>query len=190
MNGISAALVRATNLVPRRIRDTLYVRLFGWLKVPMIAYVRPIVEHLDDDRCVVRIPLSRRSRNHVRSMYVGAFAVGGDIAGGLLALRAAQRRDVVVVPIFRDFYADFFLRAEGDVLFTCTDGPAIKAGVEQAITSGQRVNLPVHVTATVPSKRGVEPVAHMTMTLSIRRGGAAGQLQPLTEAPSWVPGRV
>ena len=45
---------------------------------------------LSDDKCVVKVPLKRRSRNHLRSMYFGALAAGADCAGGLIAMRLIE----------------------------------------------------------------------------------------------------
>jgi hypothetical protein len=35
--------------------------------------------------------------------------------------------------------------------------------------SGERENMPVHITATVPSKLGEEPIAKFVLTLSLKR---------------------
>jgi hypothetical protein len=56
----------------KRFKQTLSVRALGWWKIPLIALVRPQVVEMGDDRCVIRIPLRRRTRNHLGSMYFGA----------------------------------------------------------------------------------------------------------------------
>ncbi len=71
--------------------------------------------------------------------------------------------------VFKDFKADFLKRAEGDTLFTCLDGEKVRNAVIAAGESDVRVDVPVHITATVPSKLGDEPVAHFELTLSLRR---------------------
>ncbi len=48
--------------------------------------------------------------------------------------------------LLQDFKAEFLKRAEGDVFFTCEDGPAIRALVEKAMATDDRVNSPVRVT--------------------------------------------
>ena len=59
-------------------------------------------------------------------------------------------------------------RAEGDIHYICSEGKAISAAVEEAIRTGERVNLPVPVIATVPDKFGGEPVAEFIITLSMK----------------------
>jgi acyl-coenzyme A thioesterase PaaI-like protein len=159
----------------RHLKETAYLRTFGLLKVPMLFFLSPSVEELDDERCVVRVPLTIRSRNHLKSMYFGALAAGADCAGGLMAMRLIQKAERAgegkVALVFKDFHAEFLKRAEGDVHFTCTQGAQVRALVAQALASGERENLAVNVIATVPSKLGDEPVAKFALTLSLRKKG-------------------
>ena len=48
-------------------------------------------------------------------------------------------------------------------------GEEIRKLVEQAMSSDERVNMPVHIVATVPSKTGNEPIANFTLTLSLKK---------------------
>jgi acyl-coenzyme A thioesterase PaaI-like protein len=150
------------------LRETLFVRLFS-LRVPVLLFLGPRVERLDDARCEVSIPLRWRSRNHVGSMYFGALCAGADLAGGLAAARRIRDRHPRVGLIFADVSARFLKRADGDVRFTCADVPRIAAAVAEADASGERVTIPVEVVATVPSRYGEEPVATFTLGLSLKR---------------------
>ncbi|MGK5083177.1 DUF4442 domain-containing protein [Bdellovibrionota bacterium FG-1] len=161
---------RVLSSIPTTFKETILLRTFGILKIPMLFFISPSVLEVSDERCVVKIPLTRRSRNHLNSMYFGALAAGADCAGGLIAMRTIQTEgDGKVSLIFKDFHADFLKRAEGDVHFTCIQGQEIRALVRKAIESGERENLAVHVVATVPSKMGQEPVARFVLTLSLKR---------------------
>jgi hypothetical protein len=60
-------------------------------------------------------------------------------------------------------------RAEGEVWFTNDDGPLIQDLIARALSSGEREEATVHVTATVPSKLGAEPVAKFELTLSVKK---------------------
>ena len=132
-------------------------------------FIGPTVSALSNDRCVVKVPLNRRTKNHWNSMYFGALAAGADCAGGLIAMKLIQERGNLVSLLFKDFQASFLKRAEGDVFFTCEDGEAIQKLVQKAIETGERENMPVRVTATVPSRLGAEPVAEFVLTLSLKR---------------------
>lgn len=156
-------------LLSPHLKETAYLRAFGFWKIPLIFLVSPSVLEMSDDRVVVKIPLKRVTRNHLKSMYFGVLAVGADVSGGLLAMRKIQESGDPISLIFKDFRAEFLKRAEGDVHFTCEQGKEIAALVEEARATGERVELPVHLTATVPTKLGQEPVARFVLTLSLKK---------------------
>ncbi|MDZ4675923.1 MAG: DUF4442 domain-containing protein [Oligoflexia bacterium] len=151
------------------LKETFILRTFGLLKIPMIFFLRPSVVDVSEKRIEIKIPLSRRSKNHLNGMYFGALSVGADCAGGILALRLIHKRKEKISLIFKDFKADFLKRAEADVHFSCEDGDAITELVERAIKSGERENLAVNVTATTPKKTGKEPIARFVLTLSLKK---------------------
>jgi acyl-coenzyme A thioesterase PaaI-like protein len=156
--------------VLRRFKQTLGLRLFGWLKIPLLAAVRPSVVELSETRCVVRLPLRRRTRNHLGSMYFGALAIGADCAGGLLAMDQIKRSGGRISLVFKSFQATFLKRPESDVYFICEGGLAIRDQVRRALESEARVTEPMAIQAAVKSADGAfEPVAEFTLELSLKR---------------------
>jgi acyl-coenzyme A thioesterase PaaI-like protein len=151
------------------LRATLALRAWAFTKIRLISYVRPRVVEMTDERCEIVLPLSWRTRNHLRSMYFGALCTGADAAAALAALKASRKAGGRIAVVFKDLRAEFLKRAEGDVHFACEQGREILALIEKADASGERENLPVRVVATVPKLSGSEPVARFTLTLSVRR---------------------
>lgn len=156
------------NSVPKKLQDTMFVRLFGLMKVPLIFWVAPSVVSLNDQECVIKIPLNRRTKNHLNSMYFGVLCTGADIAGGLVAMNEITASKKKIALSFKDFNAEFLKRAEGDVHFICTQIPEIKKFVKEVIESGERMNFPVHIKATVPGINPHEEVARFILTLSLK----------------------
>lgn len=154
---------------PTYFKETALLRAFGFFKIPMLFFVSPTVVELSDLRCIIRVPLNRRTKNHLNSMYFGALSVGADCAGGLLAMRFIRDQGNKVSLIFKDFHAEFLKRAEGDVFFSCEQGQELKELVQKTMESGERENLPLQVIATVPSQFGSEPIARFTLTLSLKK---------------------
>ena len=153
-----------------RLRQTFGMRLFGWLKIPLLASVRPSVVELTERRCVVRVPLRRWTRNHLGSMYFGALAIGADCAGGLLAMDQIRRSGGGVSLVFKSFQAAFLKRPESDVYFICEEGEAIRDQVRRALASEERLTEPMHIQAAVRLDNGTfEPVAAFTLELSLKR---------------------
>ena len=101
-------------------------------------------------------------------MYFGVLSVGADIAGGFLAMKLIRSRKANILLIFKDFHAEFLKRAEGDVHYICNESKKIAQAVDETLRTGERVNIPVPVIATVPEKFGDEPVAEFSITLSLK----------------------
>lgn len=153
-------------------KANLYLNAFGFFKVPFIWLARPKILHLDSQRVEVKIPLKRRAKNHLNSMYFGVLAVGADVAGGFMAMSKAQESGKQVSLAFKAVEGQFLKRPEADVHFICEDGGVIDEMLEQTFSSGERVNQKVKITATCPSLHGSEPMAEFYLTLSLKQKGA------------------
>lgn len=146
---------------------TWMIRLFGLTKVAMIAYCKPSVILFNESTLEIKIPLNRRTRNHIKSMYFGALSVGADLTGGFLALPPIQKSKRKIVLVFKDFNAKFLKRAESDVHFICKDGKAVKDLVDLAIKTQERQNYKLNIIARTP-KISDDIVAEFELTLSIK----------------------
>ena len=156
------------NLISERTRENLALRWFGLSKIPLLFYVGVTIVDVSPQHMVVRIPLRRRTRNHLGSMYFGVLCAGADCAGGALAMSLIRRQREPISLVFKDFNAEFLKRAEGDVDFCCTQGTEITELVLLAATSGERVERQIEVIATVPALSN-EPVARFKLTLSLKK---------------------
>jgi acyl-coenzyme A thioesterase PaaI-like protein len=151
----------------RKFNTTWIIRYFGITKVPLIWYCRPkVIEHTDE-RLEIKIPLRRRTKNHLGSMYFGVLAVGADVTSGFLAMDPIMKSGRKIALLFKDFKADFLKRPEGDVHFYCADGLAVRELVETAIKTGERHNYTLTIEATVPSI-SQDVVARFELTLTLK----------------------
>ena len=101
-------------------------------------------------------------------MYIGVMTVGVDLVTGLTAMLKIRESKRNVILIFKDLKANFLKRAEGDVHYICNESKKIARAVDKTLQTGERVNIPVPVIATVPEKFGDEPVAEFSITLSLK----------------------
>ena len=146
---------------------TAIIRLFGLTKVAMIYYCRPKVIQSTDELLEIKIPLNRKTRNHLNSMYFGALSIGADITGGFLAMPHIRESKRNINLVFKDFNAKFLRRAESDVHFICTDGLAVKELVQQSIKTKKRQNYTLKIIAKTP-KISDDIIATFDLTLSIK----------------------
>jgi acyl-coenzyme A thioesterase PaaI-like protein len=155
-------------LLSVKTRETLALRWFGLTKIPVLFYFGVSVTEISSERMVVRIPLRRRTKNHLGSMYFGALCAGADCAAGAFAMHLIKQQPKYVSLVFKDFSAVFLKRAEGDVDFCCAQGKEIAELVAQAVASEERVEQQLEVIATVPSLSD-EVVARFKLTLSLKK---------------------
>lgn len=153
----------------QRLKETAFLRTFGLLKIPMIFWIAPRVLEMDDEGCSILVPLNYRTRNHLGSMYFGTLCAAADVAGGLLAMRMIQATGNRVNLVFKDFHADFRKRPDADAVFTSRDGAKVRALVERALASAERVEETVKIFATCPAKYGEEVVAEFALTISLKQ---------------------
>jgi hypothetical protein len=157
-----------------RFKQTVGLRLTGLLKIPLLGSVRPSVVEWEADRCVIRVPLRRWTRNHYRSMYFGALAIGADCAGGIMAVELIRQKKANVSLIFKSFHAEFLRRPDADVYFICDAGARIRDLVDRAMGSDQRLSEMIPLTAAVRTPDGgYEPVARFLLELSLKRSDRA-----------------
>lgn len=143
------------------------LKLFGLTQVPLLFLAQPKVMRLDSNGCEIRLNLNFVNKNHLSSMYFGAQAIGADTAVGLLAMdKARAHTDVKVVPVFKNFKANFLKRAEGDLLFVCEAGEQVGRMVDVAANTGERVT--EEVTAVARLLETGEVVSEFSLGLSVR----------------------
>lgn len=156
----------------KTLMPTLFVRYFGWRWVPMLAFIRPVVIELSEERVVIKIPLIRRTKNHLGSMYFGVLAAGADLAAGFVAIREIGeigKSGIKIAMVFKDVQGRFLKRVEGDAHFVCQSVQAIKALAAKANATGERQEITVPIDVLVPSKLGEEPAAQFALTLSLKK---------------------
>lgn len=152
-------------------KETWILRSFTLLKLPLIAFLGPRVDRMDEERVEITIPLSYRSKNHLGSMYFGALATGADLALGFLVMREIQKREKKIELIFASFQAEFLKRAKADVKFVFDQGAALQEMLDEVTESAERVTREFDVVALTPSVSGDEPVARFKLGLSLKNRG-------------------
>ena len=151
------------------VKYTFFIRCWGFLKVPMIAWLRPVVVEFSEDAVAIDLPLFRRSKNHLNSLYFGALCVGADVAGGLLAMHAIENKKLPINLVFSDLSVKFLKRATAKTRFTCRDGQKIKTLIDSAMAGTERVSTTVTITATCPSVSTNDTVAEFLLTISMKK---------------------
>jgi len=151
-----------------KLKMNAFLRVYTFMKIPLISWIHPSVVELNGERSVLKIPLSRRTRNHLHSMYFGAMAIGAEVSVALKAVKTIVDSKKPVDYVFKDFKAEFHKRAEGDVHFIFEDARGVEELTKLAIESGERQTKTFHGYAVVPSKDPNEKVLTYAVTLSMK----------------------
>lgn len=139
--------------------------LLGAVKIPLINFCRPRLIEMNDTTVKVKIKLRRRTKNHLKSMYFGALAVGADVAAGIHAFYFAEKSGKKVSFAFKGVKAEFLKRAESDITFVSTEGELVQKAFDSSADSGERVNQPINVIAYNTQQ---EEVATFEMIVSVK----------------------
>lgn len=150
------------------LKETIMLRCFGLMKVPLIWSVSPKIIKMSEEESVVGIKLKRKTKNHLNSMYFGSLCIGADLVGGLCAYSYAMKKGKFSLA-FKSFSADFHKRADGDVLFVNKQGKEIRDFVDEAMKSNERKNMMIDIYAVCPDKYADEKVASFKLELSLKR---------------------
>ncbi len=150
-------------------KNNLFLSLYAWTKIPLIAFCSPKIIEMSDTRTVLKIKLGFRTKNHLSAMYFGALAIGSELCIALLAVKKIKDSGVAIDFLFKDYNAQFLKRAEGDVLFICEEAHVVIEQINQAKNSTERINRTMTAYAIVPSISETERVATFTLTLSVKR---------------------
>ncbi len=146
------------NRLPESLRTKALFRL-GLMRVPMMGYIRPRLVELSANKVVVRVDLSRRTRNMYTSMFLGAFTVAADCVAGVFPVKFMLETGHRVPPIVKTSSAEYYKRLNSYAHFTCTQGDELTRLCKQAVATGQRLEASIDVLGTAPQEFGDEPVA-------------------------------
>jgi hypothetical protein len=156
------------NRLPERFRTKLLFHA-GLIRIPMMRYIRPKLIESSDANVVVRVNLSRRTKNMYNSLYLGALAVGADCVTGFFPAKFMLETGHRVPPIIKTSSAEYYKRVNTYAHFTCTQGTELWELCNRAVSSGERLEATVIVLATAPKEFGDEPVAKFTQVISLKK---------------------
>ena len=90
-----------------RLKANYYLVAFSIAKIPLLWFCRPRIVNITSTSIEIKIPLRRRTKNHLNSMYFGALSVGADVTGGFFAMQLIEQSGHKVHLSFKHFHADF-----------------------------------------------------------------------------------
>ncbi len=145
-------------------RSPLKVRFYFMSRLPSVAFWRIKIKVVDPNQCIIVLPFSRRTKNPFRSIYFAAQNGAAELSTGLLASIAIAGRGRISM-LVTNVEASFSKKATDTTYFTCNEGLKIQSAVQEAIDTGEGVE--VCVDAIGRMKSG-EEVARFSFTWSFK----------------------
>ncbi len=153
------------NLFSRLISNPISFRFFLFQKLPAAFFAGLRIQHFDSNSCTVKIKYSWFSKNPFKSVYFAVEAMAAEMCSGMLAFGQVYQRNPKISMLVVKMEVNFIKKATGTILFTCEDGAAIQAAINESIASGEGKTL---VCVSKGKNSANETVAEFFITWSFK----------------------
>lgn len=123
-------------------------RLFLLQQLPSAFFAGLKIRAFDSTHATVTVRYRWFTRNPFRSMYFAVQSMAAEMSTGLLASGHLYQRIPRVSMLVVGLEAKFIKRATSLVSFTCNDGAAIRAAIEESIATGEARTVHCEATGT------------------------------------------
>lgn len=107
-------------------------RLFLWSKLPLAAFAGVRMESISDEAASVSLKMGWRTQNPFRSIYFAALSMAAELTTGMLGYGRLYGLKPSVSMLLLEQSGEFYKKAVGRVVFTCSNGAAIGQAIEGA----------------------------------------------------------
>ena len=122
----------ATTKLLSKLNSKWQFAFYLWYKLPAAFYCGVRLQQADLNGATATVPFKRRSQNPFGSTYFACLAMAAELSTGVLCLLAASGIDKKVSMLVVSIEGAFDKKATGITFFTCNDGQAIAAAMQQA----------------------------------------------------------
>ena len=149
----------------RLISNPISFGFFLFTKLPAAFFAGLRIHYFDDRKCVVRIRYSWFSQNPFQSIYFAVEAMAAEMTCGMLAFAQVYERVPKISMLVVGTQAHFLKKATGTILFSCEDGLAIQAAIQETIATGEGKTV---ICKSVGTNSKGEVVAEFNFTWSFK----------------------
>ncbi len=129
------------HLFKKQITNPIKYRLFMLINLPMGFVSGLKIITLSSQKAVVSVRFKWINQNPFKSIYFAVLSMAAELSTGVLAYGQIYKRNPSVSMLVVKLEAEFYKKAVGEILFTCTDGDKIAAAIEACIQTNQGTSL-------------------------------------------------
>ena len=149
----------------KSIRNKTKFRFFLLQQLPAAFFSGIQLVSADEDSCSVSVPFAWFTKNPFRSTYFACLSMAAEMSTGVLSMAHLHNRIPRVSMLVVHMEARFQKKAVGAVIFTCSQGHAISAAIEESRRTGTGQTVTVE---SVGSNKEGETVATFSFTWSFK----------------------
>jgi hypothetical protein len=151
------------------ITNPIKYQLFLLTKLPMAFLAGLKLQQLQEDAAIVSVRFKWLNQNPFRSMYFAVLAMAAELSTGILAVAFTYKSVTSVSMLVVKCEGEFYKKAVGNITFTCNDGLAIQAAIEQTLATKQGITI---TTTSIGKNEQDEVVAKFVFTWSFKAKAA------------------
>jgi len=155
----------ATEKFIQLVKHPIKFPLFLFTKLPSAFFCGVRVKAISQEQAVVTVPYKWLSKNPFKSTYFACLAMAAELSTGLLSMMYIHQRKPAVSMLVTGLQANYFKKAIGLTTFTCADGLAVAALIDEAIKSGEGKSI---VTKSVGKDEAGNLIAEFNITWSFK----------------------
>jgi len=147
------------------ISNPILFRFFLFQKLPAAFFSGLRMVDFNATTCTVKVKYSWFSKNPFKSIYFAVEAMAAEMCSGMLAFAQVYKRNPKISMLVVKMEVHFIKKATGTVLFTCEDGEAIQAAINESIATGEGKSI---VCMSKAKNSANETVAEFLITWSFK----------------------
>jgi hypothetical protein len=117
------------------------INRFTLLKLPSAWFTGVRCKEITNERCLVTVQHRWINQNPFNSMYFAVQSMAAELSTGALVMKSIKESGANVSMLVLNNKSHFSKKARGRIIFTCSDGLAIKKAIDQALASGESQTL-------------------------------------------------
>ena len=121
------------NKFKKIIQHPVKYQLFMLLRLPMAFISGLKVEAIDEVNASVAVRFKWLNQNPFRSIYFAVLSMAAELSTGIMAFGNIYERKPSVSMLVTKMEAEFFKKAIGKIVFTCSNGNEIAKAIEESI---------------------------------------------------------
>jgi len=116
-------------------------KLFALKSLPAVFFAGLKIELLEETKAIISVRQKWFNKNPFRSIYFAILSMAAELSTGVLCMGNTYKRRPAISMLVTEQRGLFHKKATGKIIFVCEDGNKITAVVEQAVSTGNAVNI-------------------------------------------------